>query len=221
MKRGPTKGLEAQYDQNISRVDPRYIRELEDRLVSLEYSVQTKGKVPGREHSPPPRRHSEFAVGSNTPPEVFSKPHPHSNEPIKLNPVLGSYSRNHLGRLPPIEAIHASSPMSSEKRHSTDYFRPPFQPSTHRHELLPSHSFHQSQHDHHGLPDRRESADHSQRKMSFSTHPVHERVPLFNDAIGRRPSNLSLFEKPASVPGAMPIDELALNRFAFKKNFLI
>ena len=215
MKRGPTKGLEAQYHQKISRVDPRYIRELEDRLVSLEYSVQTKAHVSGREHSPPLRRHSEFAIGSSTPPKVFNKPHTHSNEPVKLNPVLGSYSRNHLDRLPPIDAINASSPMSSEKRHSMDYFRPPFQPSAHRHEPLPSHSFH----DHHTPPDRRESADQSQRKMSFSTHPAHERPSSFNDAIDRRPSNLSLFEKPTSVPGAVQIDNTALNRYAFKQFF--
>ena len=215
MKRGPTKGLEAQYNQKISKVNPRYIRELEDRLVSLEYSVQTKAHVSGREPSPSPRRHSEFAIGSNTPPKVFNKPHTHSNEPVKLNPVFDSYSRNHLDRLPPIGAIHASPPVSSEKRHSTDYFRPPFQPSTHRHEPLPSHSFHKNQRDHHAPPDRRESVDQSQRKMSFSTHPVHElheRTSSFNDAIGRRPSSLSLFEKPVLVPGAMQIDDAALNR---------
>ena len=219
MKRGPTKGLEAQYDQKMSRVDPRYIRELEDRLVSLEYSVQTKGHVAGREHSPPPRRHSEFAVGSNTPPEVFNKPHTRSNEPVKLNPVIATYSRNHLDRLPPIEAIHASPPVSSEKRRSMDYFRPPFQPSIHRREPLPSHSFRQNQHDHHTSSDRRESVDQSQRKLSFSTHPVHDRGSSFNDAIGQRPPNLSLFEKPVSVSGALPIDDAALNRYAFKKFF--
>ena len=191
----------------------RYIRELEDRLVSLEYSVQTKVHVAGREHSPPlPRRHPEYSGGGTTPPQVFNKPHPSQNEPVKLNPVLASHSRNHLDRLPPIEAIHASPPISNEKRHSTDYFRLPYQPPASRHEPVPSHTFHQSQHEHHAPPDRRQSVDQSQRKMSFSTHPVHERASSFNEAIARRPSNLSLFEKPNPMPGAISIDDAALNR---------
>jgi Fungal Zn(2)-Cys(6) binuclear cluster domain len=224
MKRGPTKGLEAQYDHIIRCANIRYIRELEDRLVSLEYSVQTKAHVAGRERSPAPpappppppppslpRRHAEYSSGG-TLPQVFNKPHTHPNESVKLNPVLISHSRSH-DRLPPIEVIHASPSMNTEKRHSTDYFRPPNYPHGHRHEPLPSHSFHQNQHDH-TPPDRRESIDQSQRKMSFPTLQVHERPSPFNDAVGRRPSNLSLYEnKPAPIPGALPIDDAALNRF--------
>jgi len=189
----------------------RYIRELEDRLVSLEYSVQTKGHVAGREHSPPVRRHAEFSGGGTTPPQAFNKPHTPQNEPVKLNPVLASHSRSHLDRLPPIVAIHASPPINNEKRHSVEYFRQPYHPAAHRHESLPSHTFHQNQHEHHTPPGRRESVDQSQRKTSFSTHPVHERATSFNDVMNRRPSNLSLIEKPAPIPGEVPIDDAAIN----------
>src|SRR5271154_1354892 len=194
MKRGPTKGLEAQYHPLVVRgsLTLRYIRELEDRLVSLEYSV-TKGQVHGREHSAPPRHRAEYSSGGNTPPQlIYSKPHQHQNEPVKLNPVLSSHSRNTVDRLPPIEAIHGSPPVNNEKRHSTDFLRP-FHPP--RHEPMMQHnSFHQNQHDHHHAnSDRRESIDQSQRKMSFPSHPVvHERSSSFNDAIVRRPS---LFDK--------------------------
>lgn len=199
MKRGPTKGLEAQY-----------IRELEDRLVSLEYSVQTK-QAPTREPSPPPpppppRRHDY----GNTSPQAYNKPHPSQSEPVKLNPVLASHPRNHMDRLPPIEAIHGSPPMSAEKRHSTEYFRQPYHPP-HRHESV---SYHQN----HSPTARRESIDHVPRKTSFSApHPLHERSSSFNDAIGRRPPHLSLLEPPAipsqSFSGAMPIDDQAITRY--------
>jgi hypothetical protein len=126
--------------------------------------------------------------------------------------VLSSHSRNHVDRLPPIEAIHGSPPVSNEKRHSTDYFRQPYHPAAHRHEPLPSHSFHPNQRDLHTSPDRRESIDQSQRKLSFTGHPVHER-PSFNDTNGRRPSNITLFEKPSLPAGAIAIDEAALNRY--------
>jgi hypothetical protein len=42
---------------------------------------------------------------------------------------------------------------------------------------------------------------------------VLERASSFSDTIGQRPSNLTLFEKPISPPGAIDIDESALNRF--------
>src|SRR5579859_6808373 len=87
MKRGPTKGLEAQYAilSPFRANSVRYIRELEDRLVSLEYSVQTKTHVVGRDHSPSPRRHVDYNGTSGTPPQLFKQPHPHQSEPVKLN----------------------------------------------------------------------------------------------------------------------------------------
>jgi hypothetical protein len=198
MRRGPTKGLEAQY-----------IRELEDRLVSLEYSVQTK-HVPTQDQSPPAARRHEYG-GNNTPPQAYSKPHTTPSDPVKLNPVLASHSRNHMDRLPPIDAIHTSPPMNTEKRHSAEYFRPPYHPS-HRHDSI---SYHQN---HTSPTARRESLDHLPRKPSFSaSHPVHERSSSFNDGIGRRPSHLSLLDTPSvpssSVTGAIPIDDLAITRY--------
>lgn len=189
----------------------RYIRELEDRLVSLEYSVQTKGHVAGRDHSPPPRRHVDYSATTGTPPQIFKQPHPHPIEPVKLNPVLNTHSRNHLDRLPPIEAIHGSPPIASEKRHSQEYFRQPYHPSSHRNEPVVSHRYHPG-HDHHNPgPDRRNSIDQS-RRMSFPSHPIHERSASFNDALGRRPSNLGLPDKPMTN-GTIPIDEAAIARY--------
>ena len=191
--------------------------------MSLEYSV-TKGQVRGREHSPPPRQRAEYSSGGTTPPQIYNKTHTHQNEPVKLNPVLSSHPRNTVDRLPPIEAIHGSPPISNEKRRSTDFLRP-FQPPVPRHEPMMSHnSFHQNQHEHHHAPpDRRESIDQSQRKMSFPSHPViHERSSSFSDAIGRRPN---LFDKPSTTtsaaPGAIPIDEAALNRYTFPRFALL
>ena len=183
--------------------------------MSLEYSV-TKGQVRAREHSPPLRHRAEYNSGGTTPPQIYNKPHPNQNEPIKLNPVLSLHSRNPVDRLPPIEAIHGSPPISKEKRHSTDFLRP-FHPPAPRHEPVMSHSsFHQNQQNHHhASSDRRESIDQSQRKMSLPLNAaMHERSSAFSDAIGRRPS---LIDKPsmttAAIPGALPIEEAALNRY--------
>ena len=212
MKRGPTKGLEAQYVSLLfSSLTFRYIRELEDRLVSLEYSVQTKTHIPVREHSPP-RRHIEYNKNHiSTPPEMFKQPHPHS-EPVKLNPVLNSHPRNHHDRLPSIDAIHGSPPIPTEKRHSVEYFRQPFHPSSHRPESVPSHPYNSNHLDQHAAPDRRNSVDQS-RRLSFPQHPVHERSSSFNDAIGRRPPTLGLLEKPGISNNALPIDDAAINRY--------
>ena len=197
MKRGPTKGLEAQY-----------IRELEDRLVSLEYSVQTKHGTT-RDPSPPPTRRHDYG-GGNTPPQAYNKSHTSQSEPVKLNPVLASHSRTHMDRLPPIEAIHTSPPMSNEKRHSAEYFRSPYRPS-HRHDSI---SYHQN---HTSPTSRRESIDHLPRRQSYSApHPVHERPSSFNDTITRRPSQLSppdVPNVPSSVTGAIPVDDLAITRY--------
>ena len=195
---------------NCSVLTCRYIRELEDRLVSLEYSVQTKGHVSGREHSPPSRRRLDYSGGGRTPPHAYDKPHSHPNEPVKLNPVLGSHSRSHLDRLPPIETIQGSPSSNNEKRHSADYFRPPYHPSAHRLESLSGHSYHQNQHDLHISPDRRDSVD-KVRKPSFSGHSGHERV-LFNETISRRPSDIPLPAKLPPPTDTLPIDEAAINR---------
>lgn len=170
--------------------------------------MQTKSHVAGRDHSPTPRRHVEYSAPTETPPQLFKQPHPHPIEPVKLNPVLNSHSRNHLDRLPPIEAIHGSPPIASEKRHSPEYFRQPYPPSSHRNEAVVSHHYHPS-HDHHTpVPDRRNSTDQS-RRMSFPSHPIHERSASFNDATGRRPSNLGL----SMAKGPVLIDEAAIGRY--------
>jgi len=183
--------------------------------VSLEYSVQTKAHMPLKEPSPP-RRHVEYTNTNNnhtsTPPEMFKTPHPHS-EPVKLNPVLNSHPRNHLDRLPSIDTIHGSPPIQTEKRHSVDYFRTPFPPSSHRHaETVSSHQYHSNHHDHHTGSDRRNSIEQG-RRLSFPTHPIHERSSSFNDAIGRRPSAVSLAEKPVIQNGALALDEAAIARY--------
>jgi len=129
-----------------------------------------------------------------------------------------------VDRLPPIEAIHGSPPISNEKRHSTDFLRPFHTPAPRHEPMMPHNSFHQNQHDHHHAPsDRRESIDQSQRKMSFPSHPVvHERSSSFNDPIGRR---ASLFDKlgmtTTAAPGAIPVDEAALNRYSSSLRSLI
>jgi hypothetical protein len=171
--------------------------------------VQTKGHAPVREHSPPPppeRRFSDYN-GARTPPPIFKQPVPHQSEPVKLNPVLGSHPRGHMDRLPPIEAIHGSPPIPTEKRHSQDFFRhshAPYHPS-HRQESLPSHHYLPSQPP---PPDRRNS-DQS-RKLSFSGHAVHERSSSFNETSGRRPSAVG-HDKPI-MNGAVHIDDAALLR---------
>lgn len=183
---------------------------MEDRLVSLEYSVQTKTHTTGREHSPPQHRHVEYPNNNVPPAQVFKQPHPHQNEPVKLNPVLNSHPRNQVDRLPPIEAIHASPPVTTEKRHAPEYFRQPFHPPAHRHDPIPS-PHHYQNHEHHA-PDRRNSVDQS-RKLSFPGHALHERSSSFNDAIGRRPANLNLHENSTPSNGAIAIDESAINRY--------
>src|SRR5947207_10245430 len=188
---------------NDSALIYRYIRAMESRLVSLEYSIQTKAHVSEQEHSPPAPRHAEDG-DVETSPQFLNRRYPHQNESVKLI----SRSRNHPDRLPPVGAIHASPPVSTEKEESTDCFLPQYHSPAHRHDPLPSHSCHQSQHDHHIPSDRRESIDHSQW-----THSVHER-PSFNDTIDRRPWTLSLVEKPIPLSAGIIIDDGALNRYS-------
>ena len=101
--------------------------------------------------------------------------------------------------------------MSNEKRHSTEYFIPPYHPS-HRHDSM---SYHQN---HTSPSSRRESTDHLPQKTPYSAlHPVHERPSSFNDTITRRPSHLSAPDastvSPSPMTGAIPVDDLAITRY--------
>ena len=153
-----------------------------------------------------------YNAEGGTPPQMYAKVQQLQNEPVKLNP-LGSHSRNHMDRLPPIDAIHGSPPLSAERRQSTsDYFRQPlpYQPQP-RHDPLPPHQYHQNQHDR--TPSDRRSTTEPSRKLSFSAHP-HDRSSSFNESIIRRPSAVNVIDKsPVPLNAELPLDEAAIHRY--------